>query len=219
MSEPIAILEGVCGSVAHGLAHEGSDEDVHGVFSYPTSEFWSLNLPNESIVRTNPDYSAHELKKFLLLALKSNPQVLELLWLDSYQLLEENWGERLLDARKDFASEMFVRKAYLGYADAQFRKLSERHETLEVGTRSFKHAKHLFRLLEQGGHLLATGELKVKVEDKDWYMNVLPSMAKEEVAAEFRKRVEEFKSVRSVLPEYPDVARVSGYLFAYRKAH
>lgn len=221
MSGEIFILAGICGSTAHGLAHEDSDEDIHGVFSHPTHKFWQLNQPRESIVTTDPDTSYHELSKWLKLAAGANPQVLELLWLESYLKRESFWGSSLLALRESFLSADRVAAAYGGYADSQFKALNARGETFSSGTRNrtFKHAKHMFRLLEQGQKLLETGELSVKVDDRDWYLNVMPEMTLDQIKAEFKVRFTKFNEAKSVLPDKPDWDSINTYLYEYRRNH
>lgn len=216
------VLRGIVGSTAHGLAHEDSDEDLHGVFAWPTERFWDLQQPAESIVGHEPsDYAYHELQKFLGLASRSNPQVLELLWLDKYVDLEDYWGERLIEIRDAFPSSNLVFHAYAGYADAQFRKLNERGETFSSSTRNrtFKHAKHMFRLLEQGKKLYTTGVLSVQVEDRDWYLNIMPDMTLDQIKQEFQIRFAEFKNSEFILPVKPDYDAINHYLYDYRKNH
>lgn len=217
--EPTYILRGVCGSTAHGLAHADSDEDLHGVFSWSTSEFWSLSQPKETLTGTDPDFSYHELRKFLSLASKSNPQVLELLWLDSYVEKEDFWGDVLIANRKAFASSNLVFHAYGGYADSQFKKLNARDGEIKVGTREFKNAKHMFRLLEQGMALYTTGELPVEVAERSWYLEVLPTMSREQINTEFTHRFQVFHEAKSVLPERPEFSIINRFLYDYRTAH
>lgn len=221
MTDPIFILKGVCGSVAHGLAHEDSDEDMHGVFSWPTRAFWSLSKPAESIVRTDPDEAYHELEKFLKLATGCNPQVLELLWLGEYTELEYGWGQDLIGLQRAVLSAKRVQDAYMGYADSQFKKLNERGETFSSSTRNrtFKHAKHMFRLMEQGRHLYETGELLVKVGDPDWYLEEMPNMSLDQIKDEFRRQFDDFRGSKTALPDRPDMDAVNNYIHDYRRHH
>ena len=82
------ILEGICGSQAYGLANEDSDQDVKGIYVAPTTEVLSLPPfnPGETIDHTDPDWTYHELGKYLSLALKANPTVLEVLFLEGYTI-------------------------------------------------------------------------------------------------------------------------------------
>jgi predicted nucleotidyltransferase len=64
------ILEGITGSVAYGLDTEDSDEDVKGIYVAPTEAVLSLNKPRETFDHTEPDWTYHELGKFMSLAIK-----------------------------------------------------------------------------------------------------------------------------------------------------
>jgi hypothetical protein len=68
----------VVGSHAYGLAGEGSDVDRRGFYLPPAELHWSLARVPEQIER-DPVEVYWELEKFLRLALKANPNVLECL--------------------------------------------------------------------------------------------------------------------------------------------
>ncbi len=217
------LIRGVGGSNAHGLAHEGSDHDYRGVFAYPTEALLGLDEPPETIVTAapQPDSSAHELKKFLRLAMKANPDVLEVLALDMYIDFDDDWGPRLLELTPAFLSSTYVHSAYMGYASQQFHALEKRGDSFSSKTkgRTWKHAKHMFRLMEVGMHLYTTGDLKIKVNSPSWYLETLPEMEIQDAIAEFDMRFEAFRHAETVLPKQPDVERINQFLIDYRKAH
>lgn len=219
----IIVLHGIGGSHAQGLANERSDEDHAGVVSYPTGDFWRVNeQPPASTVGHEPyDFAFHELSKFLSLAAKSNPTVLEVLHLERYVEQEPIWGDRLLEIRDAFPTKAHVHGAYLGYAESQFRKLMSRGDgkfSSDTGNRVGKHARHTMRLIEQGQRLYETGELRVRVDDPDYYRWV-SDLTPDRLAEEFTRRWGDFTAAESVLPEKPDWDRINGYLADYRRAH
>lgn len=223
MTFRITILHGIGGSTAHGTATANSDEDHIGVISYPTNQFWKVNSqPAPSVVGHEPyDYTFHELAKFMSLAAKSNPTVLESLFLDDYLEKEPYWGDRLLEMRYAFPSKNYVHNAYIGYAESQFRKLMQRGDgkfSSDTGNRVGKHARHTMRLLEQGHRLYTTGELRVRVDDPDYYRWV-SDLTPDELAKEFTRRWEAFTMAKSVLPDEPDWTQINGYLRVYRGEH
>lgn len=211
------ILRGIGGSHAHGLATESSDEDRIGVISYPTEDFFSLRKPPDSVVTHEPDAAYHELEKFLALAAKSNPTVLETLWLDSYEASESGWGTMLLQIRTAFASERHVMNAYVGYAESQFRKMMTAGDSTSRA-RSPKNARHMMRLLEQGRHLYATGELRVRVQNPDQYRE-WETWSTDRLSTEFVNQWQSFIGTKSVLPAEPDWAAINDYLRKYRRGH
>ena len=165
MKTNYTILQGVVGSTAYGMATEASDVDVYGVFVVPTIDLVGLEKPLESIVATNPDITSHELGKFARLALNCNPSVLEVLWLDNYEVCTRSGGS-LIDCREAFLSKARVRDAYFGYATQQFARIKSRGDnsfSSDTRKRTAKHARHLMRLLSQGIDLYKTGILQVRV--------------------------------------------------------
>ena len=141
------LLSGIVGSTAYGFAHAGSDLDRLGLFATPTEELHGLHRPAESHVTTAPDVTLHEAAKWCRLALSCNPTASELVWLpeDLYETVTP-LGRELVGIRSSFLSAPAVRRAYLGYADQQFRKLLTR-DTTDPATRrrAAKHARHLVR--------------------------------------------------------------------------
>jgi predicted nucleotidyltransferase len=218
MTEPTFILRGIGGSHAHGLATAASDVDMVGVYSWPTSAFWRLQKPAESFVKHAPfDEAYHDLAKFLSLAAKSNPTVLETLWLDDYTEIEPFWGQGLLHIRKAFASERYVLKAFVGYAESQFRKMMTAGDEL-ARARTPKHATHMLRLLEQGRALYETGFMPARVANPDQYRE-WATWSTARLAEEFTRQWEGFLNAKSALPEEPDWVTINNYLHEYRKAH
>src|SRR3712207_6802639 len=94
------ILQGIVGSTAYGLAREGSDVDRLGVFVTPTEELFYIAAPRQTIVTHKPDQTLHEIGKYVSLALKCNPTILELMWLpDDLIEITGRWGKWLRELR------------------------------------------------------------------------------------------------------------------------
>ena len=74
------ILRCIIGSRAYGLDHEASDTDYRGVYLPPAEAHWSLyGVPDQ--LESEPTQEHYwELQRFLVLALKANPNVLECLY-------------------------------------------------------------------------------------------------------------------------------------------
>ncbi|NQX29683.1 nucleotidyltransferase domain-containing protein [Microbacteriaceae bacterium VKM Ac-2854] len=210
------ILSGVVGSTAHGLAGPQSDLDRAGVFLIPTRHLLGFDRPAETVVTTDPDASFHELEKFLRLALKANPSVLELLWLPEHDA-RTPLGDELVGLRDSLLSERAVRAAFLGYADAQQLKLLHRQQG-DAGPmtgRALKHARHILRLLEQGRELLA-GTMSVAVRNPAFYRDVLPTLSFAQFEALRDEARRAFEATPSALPEHPDSAGVEAWLIGVR---
>jgi len=72
------LLKCISGSQAYGLALPHSDTDIKGVFIQPKKEYYGLTYIDQINNETN-DIMYYEIKKFLELLLKNNPNILELL--------------------------------------------------------------------------------------------------------------------------------------------
>lgn len=216
------ILQGVTGSHAYGLDTETSDYDRGGIFVAPTESILSIRKPTESIHTTDPDSTTHEIEKYMRLAMGGNPTVLEYLWLDDYEILD-HWGARLVTIRKSFLSNK-IRASYGGYAYAQSVKLMQRNAEGKEGfssavkNRYAKHARHCFRLLDQGQQLLTTATLNVKVCNRDelFELGTLSPMA---LFTKFEQRKAEFDGMDSVLPDEPDYKKINDLLITIRRGH
>lgn len=206
------ILQGTVGSTAYGLNHPLSDIDTLGTFIYPARKYFQLSDPEDSVVTKNPDTTMHEIRKYLNLALKCNPTVTELMWLNDYNVVSE-FGERLIGMRTKFLSEKFVREAYLGYAKSQLIRLQDRDDK-----RAPKHAMHMARLVNQGAELYTRGELTIKVKDPEWYIDFKRRDPSYWIQWYYQAD-KIFRASKCYLPEYPDAELVEDYLYNIRKAY
>src|SRR5262249_16839999 len=136
----------VIGSQAYGLAEAASDVDRRGIYLPTADRHWSLTgLPEQ--LENHPTQEVYwELQKFLVLALKANPNVLECL---DTPLIEKATAvaEELLRLREAFLSRL-VYQTYNGYALSQFRKMQA--NLRNRGRVKWKHVMHLIRLLLAG---------------------------------------------------------------------
>lgn len=203
------VLQGTVGSTAYGLNHADSDIDTLGAFIYPAHEYQRLTAPPESIVTHEPDVSLHELGKYMRLALKCNPTITELMWLNEYTETSY-YGTRLINIRQEFLSEKYVREAYLGYAGSQLRRLEDRDHK-----RARKHAKHMARLTNQGKELYTTGNLTIRVPDPEfyeWFQNQEPVYWN----AWFAREEEAFRASKCIIPEKPNTRVVEDLYMSIR---
>lgn len=70
----------VIGSQAYGLAGEGSDIDRRGIYLPPADLHWSFYGVPDQLENNDTQEAYWEIQKFLVLALKANPNVLECLY-------------------------------------------------------------------------------------------------------------------------------------------
>lgn len=155
------VLRCVVGSRAYGLEHEASDIDRRGVYVPRASAHWSLFGVPEQLEHDATQECYWELGKFVQLALKANPNVLEVLHSPLVELAVDV-GAELVRHRRIFLSKL-IHQTFSGYAMSQFRKLEQDLRTR--GQLKWKHAMHLVRLLHAGAVALETGELPVRVQE------------------------------------------------------
>lgn len=136
----------VMGSRAFALDDDTSDTDRRGVYLPPAELHWSLYGVPEQLENEQTQEAYWELQKFITLALKANPNILECL----YSPLVEHitpLGQKLVDLRERFLSKL-VYQTYNGYVMSQFKKLSA--DLRNQGQVKWKHVMHLIRLLLAG---------------------------------------------------------------------
>lgn len=208
----------VVGSQAYGLSNEESDTDRRGVYLPPADLHWSLYGVPEQLENAETEEVYWELQKFLVLALKANPNVLECLY---SPLIETKTAlaEDLLNHRNAFLSKL-VYQTYNGYVLSQFKRLEQ--DLRSTGTIKWKHAMHLIRLLLSGITVLREGFVPLSVEA---YREQLLSIRRGEVAWEsvnaWRLRLhEEFEDAyaETALPESPDYQAVNEFLVRARRS-
>jgi hypothetical protein len=223
------ILEGVTGSTAYGLAHAKSDIDMKGVYVAPMEEVLGLDgavVVSESKTSTNPDREYHEVGKFLKLALKCNPTILEMLYLKDYQVIHETAIE-MIKARSSCLSEPAIRGAYGAYAKAQADRLMRRHaddkawqsgdlaDPDTVRARTEKHGRHTIRLLMQGYQLLITGTMDVDISSWREYLFEMGKLAATDPQSfylNYSTRARFFNEAQTSLPQFPNREKINKIL-------
>lgn len=151
----------VIGSLAYGLAGEGSDIDRRGFYLPPADLHWSLfDLP-EQLENRETEECYWELRKFITMALKANPNVLECLYTPLVEF-STPLADELIANRSRFLSKL-IYQTYNGYVMSQFKRLETDIRT--TGAPKWKHAMHLIRLLLAGIEALKEGTIPVQVSE------------------------------------------------------
>ena len=158
--EELVIYRCVVGSRAYGLDTDASDTDRRGVYLAPADLQWSLFGAPEQFEDNTGQWCVWELQKFIVMALKANPNILECLYSPLVEKVTE-LGAELLALRQQFLSQMIF-QTFNGYALSQFKKIEQDRRNL--GEVRWKHAMHLLRLLLTGAATLREGRVPVRVE-------------------------------------------------------
>jgi uncharacterized protein len=208
----------VIGSRAYGLNDEGSDTDRRGIYLPPAERHWSLAGVPEQLENHERQECYWELRKFLILALKANPNILECL----YSPLVETatpLAQELLAMRSIFLSRL-VYQTYNGYVMSQFKRLGQDLRTR--GELNWKHAMHLLRLLLSGAGVLREGIVPLRVEEHRERLLAVRrgAVAWDEIDAWRLQLHKDLDAAYATthLPELPDYERANGFLIRARRS-
>lgn len=215
--QPFIIYRCVVGSQAFGLSGDDSDVDRRGIYLPAAELHWSLYGLPEQIENNDTQEAYWELQKFLVMALKANPNILECL---HTPLIEHATplAQELLAARQRFFSKL-IYQTYNGYVMSQFKKLEQ--DLRARGEIKWKHALHLMRLLLSGISALREGELRVRLdEERDALLTIKRDERPWPDVNAWRLRLhkefdEAFASTQ--LPERPEYAWANEFLLKARR--
>jgi hypothetical protein len=115
----LIVFECLSGSRAYGLATETSDTDIKGVFIAPPDVFLKFDPP-EQIHSESHDIVYYELKKFLFLIARNNPNALEMIFTPSEHVRIE-LSDFAPIRKYDFLSKM-CQETFANYALGQVKK-------------------------------------------------------------------------------------------------
>lgn len=215
--ESCIIYRCVVGSRAYGLDNDESDTDRRGIYLAPPELQWSLFGAPEQF-EDNADQSCYwELQKFIIMALRANPNILECLYSPMVEKVTP-LGEELLALRKRFLSQMIF-QTFNGYAMSQFKKMEQ--DLRNHGEVRMKHAMHLLRLLITGAATLRKGRVPVRIEaHREHLLSVkCGELSWSEVDAWRKELHQDFEKAlaETKLPERPDYEAANRFLIKARR--
>lgn len=113
------IFEAITGSKAYGLDNAESDTDIRGVFVLPKELFYSLEYTPQ-VSNESSDIVFYELRRFMELLSRNNPNIIELLNVPENCVLYKH------DVMNKIKPEMFLsklcEKTFANYAYTQIKK-------------------------------------------------------------------------------------------------
>lgn len=207
----------VIGSRAYGLDDEQSDTDRRGFYLPKAEMHWSLYGVPEQLENDETQEAYWEVQKFIVLALKGNPNVLETLYSPIVELATP-LAQELLDIRDAFLSKL-VFQTFSGYVASQFKKMET--DLRNQGRVKWKHVMHLIRLLISGTDLLRDGKPSVRVgEHRDALLAIKRGEYTFAQTESWRKQLQvEFEQAfnQTSLPDRPDYERANAFLIEARR--
>src|SRR5207237_120842 len=121
------ILLGYRGSIAHDMyvpkndPNSIDDRDLMGVFVAPIEHYFGFGRTDVKEAFVGEwDVVSYEIRKFIGLLLKCNPNVLSLLWLPEKHILYEHPLGKLLRENQELFASKIAYHSFTGYAMAQF---------------------------------------------------------------------------------------------------
>ncbi len=215
--EEFIIYRCIMGSQAYGLETEASDIDRRGIYLAPADLQWSLYGAPEQFEDNAAQACYWELQKFLIMALRANPNILECLY---SPMVEKTTplAEELLKIRQGFLSQMIF-QTFNGYALSQFKKIAQ--DLRNQGEVRWKHAMHLLRLLITGAATLRECRVPVRVEAHRERLLAAKNGAlswndvnawRQELHRDFERALSETR-----LPERPDYEAANRFLLRARR--
>jgi predicted nucleotidyltransferase len=207
----------VVGSRAYGLDTEESDTDRRGIYLPPANLNWSLYGVPQQLENDETQEAYWELQKFLVMALKGNPNILECLYTPVVEHTTP-LAEELIDMRSAFLSRL-VYQTYNGYVMSQFKRMQA--DIRNHGQVKWKHVMHLIRLLLSGIHVLREGFVAVDVgEHREKLLDIRAGQMEWDIVESWRLKLhEEFSQAfrTTKLPERPDYERTNEFLIRARR--
>ncbi len=226
------VLLGFRGSIAHDMYVPNTDpdsiddKDIMGVFIPPLDHYFGLkNQEHQEVFLKEWDSVFYEFRKFVRLLLKSNPNVIGLLWLKPthyIQILPE--GQALIDNRELFSTKQ-IYHSFTGYAYGQLHRMThlafkgymgdKRKKLVEKYGYDTKNAAHLIRLLRMGIEFLNEGVLYVSRPDNQQLLEIKRGewtleKVKEEADRLFKRAEAAYDN--SKLPDRPNAEKVNRFL-------
>lgn len=237
------ILVGRRGSEAHGTyvpttdPNGVDDRDLMGIVIQPPAGYLGLKEWNEAqTIKDVWDVVLYDIRKFVRLLSKANPNVWTLLWLrEEDYLLKTDLGQTLIQNRGLFTAKDAFHAAFIGYARGQMYRMThhqgdpkrgfmgaKRKALVEKYGYDCKNAAHLVRLLHMGTEFLQTGELQVfrtwdagmlkEIKTGQWSLERVEAYA----ADAFKKADEVY--AKSPLPAAVDMDEIERLLVAVIQA-
>lgn len=228
------ILAGYVGSIAHGMfvpsnePNSIDDKDVMFISVPDTRYFTGISQwgsrGTKTIKQNEWDIVGYEIRKFISLLAKGNPNVISTLWLDETSYLKRTAAGNLLIENRNVFSSKQIYHSFIGYSHAQLYKMThlackgymgeKRKKLVDKFGYDTKNAAHLIRLMRMCIEFLNEQTFYVKrvhdannllgIKRGEWPLETV----KEESDRLFQRAADAYD--RCTLPSRPDVEVVEG---------
>jgi len=238
-----AILLGYRGSIAHGMYIPNSDpnsiddKDVMGVCIPPIEYYWGLkefgSRGTKEIKQGEWDIVIYEVKKFIRLLRKGNPNALIMLWLEpEHYIYVSDVGKYIIENGDTFVGK-HIYHSFVGYAMGQLKRMThikfegymgeKRKRLVEKFGFDCKNASHLIRLLRMCAEFLVDGRFYAhRTKDSEELLAIKRGeWTLDKVMMEANQLFKECETLysQSTLPESPDDEAINKLCVKLLKMH
>lgn len=136
------LLTCLSGSNIYGTNVEGSDKDYKGIFIGPTKEYIVGDLGDHVEQKLNgfdteegtgkfsfldgvKDVAIYELRKYLKLLTKGNPNIIEMMFLKEEHYLYKHFSIDILLSKKEEFLTRQIKSSFAGYANGQIHRMEQ----------------------------------------------------------------------------------------------
>lgn len=159
--KPTTLMTALAGSQAHGTQLQSSDVDTRTLFIQPTRAILSFGYKYKPDKLENTDENAWELHRYIELALKNEPSVIETFKTPFLSITDD--GLAIRELFPHFLSKRRILHCYRGNAHKQ-KHLAVQAQNQD---RRSKCAAHYLRILFNGIELLQSGDFTVRIVDSE----------------------------------------------------
>lgn len=160
------ILLGYRGSIAHNMfvpqnnKDSIDDKDLMGIFVAPLSHYLGFGRDEVKEEFINEwDSVCYEVRKFIGLLLKCNPNVLSLLWIDEQHIIYQHKLGRLLRENREIFVSKEAYHSFNGYAYSQFKRMTHFNQEAQAEMTALEN--------EIAQHGIELNELNATQEQRD----------------------------------------------------
>lgn len=232
------IIEGVVGSRAYGTHTIDSDTDIMSVVIPGEDHYFGMNqwgsqgTLEEKSEQEKTERTHYEIRKFVRMCAGFNPNVVPLLYLDKYKILDK-LGEMIIANRYLFSSKLCVH-SFGGFALGQLEKMdtvsgrmgAARKELRNTYGYDTKYLYHAIRLSMMCNEFILSNGSYLNVDrtfiDADFLKSIRRgSISREDGENLVRKMVEENKKIVNNidLPDKPDMNKINKLVISILKEH